>query len=61
MDVSFAAYGYVVHWNAEVFDDQVSLVGELPESAAPYQSKMQEAVVARIEECLSPAAVTRVA
>ncbi len=61
MNVSFAAYGYVVHWSAEVFDDQVSLVGQIPDSAAPYESKMEQAVVARLEECLTQAVWARAA
>lgn len=51
-DVSFAAYGYLVSWRAEVYDDQVSLMGLIPESAKKFAGKMEQAVVTRIEETL---------
>lgn len=51
-DVSFAAYGYLVSWRAEVYDDQVSLMGHIPESASKFKSKMEQAVVTRLEEAL---------
>ena len=55
-DVSFAAYGYLVSWRAEVYDDQVSLMGLIPESAKPFESKMEQAVVSRLEGILAPGA-----
>jgi hypothetical protein len=54
-DVSFAAYGYLVAWRAEVYDDQISLSGSIPESARQFQNKMEQAVVSRLEAALSPA------
>lgn len=54
VDVRFAAYGYVVQWSAEVFDDQVTLHGKIPASASSYESKMEQAIVARMEDCLAP-------
>lgn len=52
VDVSFAAYGYLVSWRAEVYDDQVSLLGLIPESAKKFQGKMEQAVVSRLEMTL---------
>lgn len=57
-DVSFAAYGYLVTWRAEVFDDQVSLMGHIPESAQQFRGKMERTVVSRIEEALVPDALS---
>ena len=53
-DVSFAAYGYLVSWRAEVFDDQVSLLGLIPESAKQFKGKMEQTIVSRLEETLTP-------
>ena len=53
VDVSFAAYGYIVSWKAEVYDDEVSLTGELPDSARKFQGKMEQAVISRIETALA--------
>lgn len=61
VDVNFAAYGYVVQWTAEVFDDQVTLHGRIPASASSYESKMEQAIVARIEECLAPQPLAKAA
>lgn len=52
IDVSFAAYGYVVQWQAEVYDDAVKLHGKIPESAAKFKSKIQEAIETRVEDML---------
>ena len=60
-DVSFAAYGYLVSWRAEVYDDQVSLLGLIPESARPFQGKMEQAVVSRLEAALAPPSLRRAA
>jgi len=54
IDVEFEAYGFLVSWRAEVFEDEVSLAGQLPDSAAPFQAKMQQVVFARVEEALRP-------
>ena len=51
-DVSFAAYGYLVSWRAEVYDDQVSLTGWIPDSAKKFQDKMEQAILSRIETAL---------
>lgn len=52
IDVSFAAYGYVVQWQAEIYDDQVSLRGKIPDSARKFRSKIEQSIVARVEDCL---------
>lgn len=54
VDVQFAAYGYVVTFHAEIYDDQVSLTGELPDTAKKFQHKIGTAVVSRLEEALLP-------
>lgn len=61
IDISFAAYGYVVHWHAEVFDDQVALFGRIPDLAAKFRRKMEQAIVARVEAALLPAPGRRAA
>lgn len=53
IDVSFVAYGYLVHWQAEVYDDQVQLVGQIPESASQFRGKMLRAISERVEDCLA--------
>lgn len=56
VDVSFAAYGYVVHWEAEVNADCVILHGKIPDAARPFRNKIEQAIVARIEADLLPVA-----
>lgn len=50
LDLSFAAYGYHINWHATVFADRIALVGRIPSSAKAYRSKIEQAVVARVEE-----------
>lgn len=52
IDVSFAAYGYLVHWKAEIYDDQVALHGRIPDSARKFKRKIEEAILARVEPAL---------
>ena len=61
VDVSFAAYGYIVAWHAEIYDDQVTLVGKIPESAKKFQSKIEQAIVTRVEATLLPPGIARAA
>ena len=62
VDVDFAAYGYQVSWHAEIYDDQISLTGQIPKSAKKFEQKIEEAIVTRIEETLLPTPpITRVA
>lgn len=53
IEVRFAAYGYIVQWKAEVFDDQVSLTGKIPKTAAKFKGKIEQAILARVEETLA--------
>ncbi len=52
IDVSFAAYGYVVHWKAEIYDDQVALIGRIPDSARKFRRKIEQAILERVESVL---------
>ena len=62
VDVDFAAYGYQVSWHAEIYDDQISLTGQIPKSAKKFEQKIEEAIVTRSEETLLPTPpITRVA
>lgn len=58
-EVSFAAYGYVVTYRAEIYDDQVLLVGTIPDSAKKFESKISEAILSRVEATLMPAPLSR--
>lgn len=53
VDVSFAAYGYVVSWQADIYDDEVKLKGKIPDSAKKFQAKIEESIIARVEATLS--------
>ncbi|MCA9132711.1 MAG: polyhydroxyalkanoic acid system family protein [Planctomycetales bacterium] len=59
--VSFAAYGYAVQWDAEIYDDQVALHGRIPDTARQFKGKIEQAIVARVEEVLAPRFLKRVA
>ncbi|MCC7334105.1 MAG: polyhydroxyalkanoic acid system family protein [Pirellulaceae bacterium] len=61
IDVSFAAYGYLVHWKAEVYDDQVALHGRIPDSASKFKRKIEEAILSRVEPALVMGASRRAA
>ena len=52
VNVSFAAYGYVVQWKAEIYDDQVTLTGHIPDSARKFRRKIEQAIVERVEAVL---------
>ncbi len=53
VDVSFAAYGYVVSWHADIYDDEISLIGRIPDSAKKFQTKIEQAILTRLEETLT--------
>jgi hypothetical protein len=55
LDISFAAYGYKIQWHATVMADRIALVGRIPASARPYRGKIEQAIVARIEEIVQVA------
>ncbi len=50
LDISFAAYGYKIDWHATVLADRIALVGRIPSSARPYRGKIEQTIVARVEE-----------
>ena len=52
VEVSFAAYGYMVEWKAEIYDDQVTLHGKIPDSARKFKRKIEEAILSRVETIL---------
>ncbi len=49
LDVSFAAYGYHINWHATVLADRIALLGRIPASARAFRSKIEQAIVARVE------------
>ena len=61
IDVSFAAYGYQVSWDAEVLAEEVVLRGHIPDSAKPFRNKIEQSIVARVEAALLPVNVSRAA
>lgn len=54
IDVQFAAYGYVVAWEADVQESAVYLHGRIPDAAKPYRNKILQVITARVEETLAP-------
>lgn len=57
VDVSFAAYGYVVAWQAEIQDEAVVLHGKIPDAARPFKNKIEQAITARVEATLGSSTV----
>lgn len=53
LNIRFAAYGYLVQWEAIVQEDEVSLLGQIPDAARVFKGKIEQAIVARIETVLS--------
>ncbi len=53
--VQFVAYGFQVFWQADIYDDAVTLSGRIPNSARGVRNKIIQATVARLEEVLQPA------
>lgn len=54
VDVSFAAYGYMVRWQAEIHEATVVLHGQIPDAAKPFKNKIEQAILARVEDTLMP-------
>jgi hypothetical protein len=54
--VSFAAYGYVVKWQAEINEEAVILHGQIPDAARPFRNKIEQVILARVEDTLVPGA-----
>lgn len=50
LDISFAAYGYHINWHATVLEDRIALIGRIPTAARAYRGKIEQAIVARVEE-----------
>ncbi len=61
VEVGFAAYGYVVSWSAEIYDDEVHLMGRIPNSAKKFRAKIEQAIVSRVEATLLPSSLPRAA
>ena len=53
LNIRFAAYGYLVQWEAIVLEEQVSLLGQIPDTARVFKGKIEQAIVSRIESVLS--------
>jgi hypothetical protein len=49
LDISFAAYGYHINWQATVLADRIALVGRIPSAARAFRGKIEQAIVARVE------------
>ncbi len=52
ISVRFAAYGYIVEWEADIEADGILLAGRIPDSAKPYRNKIEQAITARVEAAL---------
>lgn len=52
LDISFAAYGFQIEWQATVLDDRVTLMGRIPPTAKMFRGKIERAIVARVEDML---------
>lgn len=52
LNIRFAAYGYLVQWEAVVLEEQVSLLGQIPDAARVFKGKIEQAIVARLETVL---------
>lgn len=59
LNIRFAAYGYLVQWEAVVLEDEISLLGLIPDAARVFKGKIEQAIVARLESALVPAEETR--
>ena len=55
LNIRFAAYGYLVQWEAVVLEEQVSLLGQIPDAARVFKGKIEQAIVARLESVLCAA------
>ena len=53
LNIRFAAYGYLVQWEAVVLEEQVSLLGQIPDTARVFKGKIEQAIVSRLESVLS--------
>ncbi len=53
LNIRFAAYGFLVQWEAIVQEEQVALLGQIPDSARAFKGKIEQAIVARLEVVLA--------
>ncbi len=53
LNIRFAAYGYMVQWEVVVMEEQIMLLGQIPDTARVFKSKIEQTIVARIESVLS--------
>jgi Putative polyhydroxyalkanoic acid system protein (PHA_gran_rgn) len=53
LNIRFAAYGYLVQWEAIVLEEQISLLGQIPDTARVFKAKIEQTIVSRIESVLS--------
>ncbi len=58
LNIRFAAYGYLVQWEALVQETQVLLLGQIPDAARSFKGKIEQAIVARLESALGAAQST---
>lgn len=53
LNIRFAAYGYMVQWEAVVMEEQISLLGKIPDTAKVFKAKIEQTIVSRIETVLN--------
>ncbi len=52
LNIRFAAYGYLVQWEVLVMEEQILLVGQIPDTARVFKGKIEQTIVSRIETVL---------
>ncbi len=53
LNIRFAAYGFLVQWEAIVQEQQIALLGQIPDAARAFKSKIEQAIVSRLETVLN--------
>ncbi len=53
LSIRFAAYGYLVQWEAVVMEEQVALLGQIPDTAKVFKGKIEQTIVSRLESVLN--------
>ncbi len=53
LNIRFAAYGFLVQWEAIVQEQQIALLGQIPDAARAFKSKIEQAIVSRLEVVLN--------
>ena len=56
LNIRFAAYGFLVQWEAIVQEQQIALLGQIPDAARAFKHKIEQAIVARLETVLNESA-----